>query len=69
MSRFEKLHGRLNTCEMQWLVNYQDHLHQKIKDHILAMVCVSIKQATLNFHNWLNNGSPVKVVSAQSSKT
>jgi hypothetical protein len=54
---------------MQWLVNYQDYLHQAIKDHILAMVPLSIDQATLDFHNWLNNGSPVEVVSAQSSKT
>ncbi|KAA1112287.1 hypothetical protein PGTUg99_008510 [Puccinia graminis f. sp. tritici] len=68
MSRFEKLHGRLNNVEMHWLVNYQNHIHEQLKNHVREAVVVSMDQARGDFRDWLNLGIPVEVVAAQSEK-
>ncbi|MBW0465200.1 hypothetical protein O181_004915 [Austropuccinia psidii MF-1] len=69
MARFEKMHGHLDNTEMEWLINYQEYIHKQIKDHILSTIVVSKNQAQEDFHDWLNNGTPIDVVAAQSSKT
>lgn len=68
MSRFEKLYGRVNNVELQWLVAYQNHIHETIKDHIRAAVVVSIGKAREDFRDWLNLGIPLEVVASQSNK-
>ncbi|OAV93715.1 hypothetical protein PTTG_27260 [Puccinia triticina 1-1 BBBD Race 1] len=67
MSRFEKLYGHVNNAEMAWLVNYQQHIHENIKEHARAAAVLSKEQARNDFRDWLNLGIPVEVVAAQSS--
>ena len=68
MSRFEKLHGNVDNSEMLWLVEYQQHIHATIKEHVRAAIVVSMEQARGDFRDWLNLGIPVEVVAAQSIK-
>ncbi|KAI7962729.1 hypothetical protein MJO28_000823 [Puccinia striiformis f. sp. tritici] len=69
ISRFQKMHGRVNSREMQWFVDYQQHILKSIKNHVRATVVISIEQASSDCCDWLHLGIPVEVVAAVSAKT
>ncbi|KAI8458576.1 hypothetical protein BY996DRAFT_6410791 [Phakopsora pachyrhizi] len=66
MSRFLDFYGKVNDDELRWFASYQNYIHQMIKEHIISSVANSINDARIDFHSWLNKGTPLPVVATTS---